>query len=334
VPELSRSSRSWAARVAAVLLFGTSTATADVAPAPPARGVVTLRLENDTFAGLDYWYSHGHELAAVVPVVRRRGRVLRFRLAIGQALYTPRNIHFREPPPRDLPFAAQLRVDAGAILDDVRTTFLLRARFGVVGRAAGGEATQDGIHAMLGVRRPEGWIHQLPDQRAGGLAVATAWHPRLELDGLALVPVGLLRVEAGAMEGRATAGIGLALVHAARAESFLDPELVTTPCRSACAAAFVGVTAAGVWRDLVAEASDAASPPDITRRPWHVALRAGFLLGGPRAAVRFVHVLESRRFDTATRVHPRIHRWGSLELQLPFGGRARRTMGREPSPHR
>ena len=290
-------------------------------PRPP--GAVQLLVENDTFAGLDRWFSHHHALGLVFPLARVGGRALELRAALGQAMYTPRNIQREEPPARDHPFAGHLYLELGATLGAPDHTLALRLRAGVVGPAAGGGQTQDAIHTLLGVRLPRGWDTQLPNQAAVDVALRGALHRRWRLDGVDLTAALLATADVGNASGRAGGAAGLMLsvgLPARAAAGFLDPTLALAfRCPRLCAAAFLGAAAEGVWLDLFTEARGLDEPPAITRRPWRATFRGGLLLAGRRAAVRYVHVRRSRTFSTRDDVHPRWHRWGALELLVPFG---------------
>ncbi|MCP4243541.1 MAG: lipid A deacylase LpxR family protein [bacterium] len=79
-----------------------------------AQGLVHLRIDNDSFAQIDRWYSHRHELGWTGQIYRAPdGPTVALQVRAGQAMWTPRNIQFVDPPERDMPFAGYLYGDVG-----------------------------------------------------------------------------------------------------------------------------------------------------------------------------------------------------------------------------
>ena len=279
---------------------------------------VGLRLDNDSFANIDRWYSHRHELFVAARVHRaRHPTLLQFRW--GQAMWTPRNIQFVEPPERDLSFAGYMYVDAAALLSWEHHTLQLRGRLGVIGPAAGAGPTQEAIHTVLGVRQPRGWGNQLPNQAAGYVSATWAVHRMWNVDGLQLGGIAHVRGDAGNLAVRARSGLMLMLAHGFSDPSPADPLLTAGGCNARpCLAMFVGGSATAVALDLVVDAKGAESPPAIDRRPLIGTLRWGFQVGGPRAWMRYTHIRQTRLFETSPEVHPKNHRWGMFELVIPY----------------
>lgn len=274
---------------------------------------VGLRIDNDSFANIDRWYSHRHELFVTVPI-----RDAHLQLRWGQAMWTPRNIQFVEPPERDLSFAGYMYVDAAGMKTWGRHALQLRGRLGVIGPAAGAGPTQEAIHKVLGVRQPRGWGNQLPNQAAGYVSASWQWHRFWNVDGLQLGGISQVRADVGNLAVRAELGLMVMLAHGF-APSAIDPLLTTRDCRLwPCLAIFVGGAARAVALDLVVDARGAESPPDISRRPLVGTLRWGFQIGGRRAWMRYTHVRQTRIFETDPEVHPKNHRWGVFELVVPY----------------
>jgi len=280
--------------------------------------LLQVRFDNDTFAGLDRWYSNRVDLSWTAPLTRRTHLQLRG----GQVMYTPRNIQRTDPPTRDLAFGAWLYAEAAALHHRRAHTAQLRLRLGVLGPYAGARSVQTAIHAMLGVRRPRGWHNQLEHHVGGELGVTYALHPGIQLDGLLLVPAALVGLDLGNVHQRAILGLGLSLSHGIPASAaFLDPRLSRGHrCPRICGALHLGARVRLAWQDAFVDGDRAPAPPAITRRPWVLELRGGFRLGGRRAWVRYLHVRETRAFDLASGddLHPPTHRYGILELGVPY----------------
>lgn len=278
-----------------------------------AAQVVGARIDNDSFANIDRWYSHRHELFATVPV-----RDAHLQLRWGQVMWTPRNIQFVEPPERDLSFAGYMYLDVAGLLAWEHHQVQVRGRLGVIGPAAGAGPTQKAIHTLLGVRQPRGWGNQLPNQAAGYVSGSWVFHRAWNVDGLELGGIAQVRADLGNLAVRAELTLMAMVAHGFEA-SAIDPLLTTRGCeRWPCMAFFVGGSARAVAYDLVVDARKAESPPDISRRPVVGTLRWGFMVGGRRAWMRYTHVRQTRMFETNPEVHPKNHRWGVFELVVPY----------------
>ncbi len=313
--------------LACVAFLCAATAPASASPPASASGsaastpnVFTLRFDNDTFAGLDRWYSS--HLAAHL-TLQTRVPELQLRFGLGQVLYTPRNIQFVDAPTRDHAFGAWLFADLEALWRTGVHHVSLGLRAGVVGPAAGGEPVQDAMHRVLGVRRPQGWANQLPNQAAFVVAPAWAAAPTRTIGGLDLFFVGAARADLGNAFGRVRAGAGVGLsfgVNAGARIALLEARFVAGHrCPRLCGAVFVGGSIDGVWRDLFVEADGAEVVPNLERRAWVAAFRFGFVLHRRRAWVRYSHVRQTRTFDAPDApFHPRSHHWGSLTVGVPW----------------
>ncbi len=176
-------------------------ARADVIGAPVVKtddrlhfGSFTVYSENDSyFAGTDRYYTNGFKLSALstdlrsftddsVPapvrwIARGLGTLVspdhpyKLGLSLGQNLYTPINIHTPTPAPADRPYAAWLYLGAAfqiyhppAEAGGTARLDVFEVTVGMVGPAALGEQTQNGVHNILGLKRAEGWSYQIHNE--------------------------------------------------------------------------------------------------------------------------------------------------------------------------
>lgn len=142
-----------------------------------------LFIENDMLAGTDRYYTNGFKLGFGVP-----GKTLRrlfegpatsvldllsdddaqhhFGLFFGQNLYTPRDISVREAQPNDRPWAAWLYLGGVAQRRQDDRLHTVEIDIGMLGPAALGEQVQSEWHRLVGVRQPQGWDNQQPNEPA------------------------------------------------------------------------------------------------------------------------------------------------------------------------
>lgn len=150
------------------------------------RDALTLTLENDLYAsGRDQDYTNGVRVAFTsakrpfwavtdahrLPLVPRDAQIT-WDTAIGQSIFTPRDITARRPDPRDRPYAGFLHAAFGL----TATTPLSPAgaqridqwqlTLGIIGPASLAEPAQKFIHQLTGSDRPRGWADQLRNEPA------------------------------------------------------------------------------------------------------------------------------------------------------------------------
>lgn len=141
---------------------------------------LTLKMENDVFAGDDSDYTHGtriewdfhdstapdwfNSLFGKIPVFwSEKGRFW-YTLTLGQDMFTPDNIGASEPIYDDRPYAGYLYLGlAGRKIVRERTTFF-EVDIGVVGPYSMAEDVQSWVHERIGSAKPNGWDNQLHNE--------------------------------------------------------------------------------------------------------------------------------------------------------------------------
>ena len=156
--------------------------------------VFTAYFENDTFSGTDQHYTNGVKLSwlsadlagwgqtgwrktfvDLLPFVNRAEGQKNFGVALGQNIYTPRDISRINPDPVDRPYAGWSYVELAFISKTpaVSDTFAIQA--GLIGPHSLSEDSQRIVHQWSGSVRPRGWDYQLRDEIGVNLAYERRW---------------------------------------------------------------------------------------------------------------------------------------------------------------
>lgn len=198
------------------------------APAPRP-GVFSATFENDTFAGLDRYYTSGarlswHSLDGAPGPLDTAGRLLvpyllpdgpiQWGVALGQNAYTPRKTTRRNPPPDDRPYSGLLYGTLSLFSTTEAELGSASLSLGVMGPASGSAEVQKGVHDVLGKQAPEGWDRQLGNRAAVLLALERRWQlgvPLGEWLELGIVPGA--GVHLGTVQTSAAGGLLLRLGH-------------------------------------------------------------------------------------------------------------------------
>lgn len=161
-------------------------------PGEPAKDVrvastLTITEENDLFAGTDSNYTNGTRLnwvsgdislyakdhwlprflvqsLKVLPFLDRPDMQYNVGLSVAQTIYTPRDIHTSFYLPHDRPYAGWA---FAALALHAKTPFRLdtfEVSPGIVGPASLAGDAQNTVHDILGIRRANGWRHQINNE--------------------------------------------------------------------------------------------------------------------------------------------------------------------------
>ncbi|PHK96621.1 hypothetical protein CR162_01485 [Pseudoroseomonas rhizosphaerae] len=194
----------------------------DQAPPPDPKGTLSFSLENDMFGGSDRYYTNGFQLAwrspsadLPAPLGWLNDRLdwlmgpgaLRWGLAFGQSLYTPRNTDTVLPDPRDRPYAGYLYGAASLSRVSGRTANLFELQLGVVGPSALGEFVQNNYHDIINIDQTNGWKSQLKDEPAITALYERKWRlPLGQLNGFGLEAIPSATVSLGNVQTYAAVG--------------------------------------------------------------------------------------------------------------------------------
>jgi len=172
------------AALLAVLILPAAAQTAAQSPAQtnaPAteKGAFSILFENDIFFNADHDYTNGVELAYTtapndtpdwasafahsLPFFTKKGDV-RTRYAIGQDIFTPRNLALVSPPLTDRPYAGFLYGSIGVVADSGVHLDQLQLTLGVIGPDSLAENSQNFVHDIIKDREAKGWGTQLHNE--------------------------------------------------------------------------------------------------------------------------------------------------------------------------
>lgn len=159
-------------------------------PPPDPAGTLSLQIENDVIGNTDRYYTNGLQITWRSPSSDLPGPLawldrqlafiqgpgtLRWGLAAGQSIFTPRNTQLSNPDPNDRPYAGLL-YGAVSLVRTTGTSFsTLELQLGLVGPSAGGEWVQNEFHSRIGSPRARGWAYQLHDEFVGALILNRIW---------------------------------------------------------------------------------------------------------------------------------------------------------------
>lgn len=319
-----------------------ATTLASAAPAADAaRGLLTLQIENDVFAGVDQQYTNGTYLNYTLPVNELPGwaRWARGGLSglidapdwqaaygVGQSMFTPSDITIPDPPLDERPYAGflfgslYLSADTGSRLDTVAL------EIGVTGPPSLAETMQKFVHNDLGLGDPpRGWDTQLETEVA-----FRALYEQKRRYGFELGP-GFFGLEADVIPQVAvalgTVDTSLAAAVAVRLGEGLDIDYGPPRVRRSVAPMlrgnttselrwnlFAGVGGRLVARDLFLDGNSFRDSRSVDKEPFVADVALGGTIDLGAATVSYTHVFRSPDFET-------LDEWtefGSLALRVPF----------------
>jgi hypothetical protein len=184
------------------------------APAADPGMIFSLQAENDLFGGgTDRHFTHGtrlHCLTAPIHWISALADKLpwfdvekakdepdatiqaRAGISLGQSIFTPEDISRTDLIARERPYAGWLYVGFGLVASQGSNRYdQLELNLGVVGPSSLAEDVQKEWHHIFGLRRPNGWSHQLADEPAAVLFYEQArrfeprnWLFKLKVDGI------------------------------------------------------------------------------------------------------------------------------------------------------
>ena len=314
-----------------------------------ADGNYTLQLENDRIANTDRHYTTGMRLTWVSDskspgaspqwardtlnfIYRQVNSQVegRIGLALGQNIFTPEDIAAPHLVTGDRPYAGWLyggisahaeahRTVAGLSLDTLDTVEL---DIGVVGPMALGEEVQNNFHDLIGVRRANGWDHQLENEPGVMFLFERRWRPEplslgvIEADIIPHAGVSLGNVMTLA-NGGATVRLGQDL-----AVDYGPPHVRPTLSGLAAVAGntgfawylFAGAEGRYVARNIFLDSNTFANSHSVDKKPFVADFQAGAAIVVHDIRLAFTHVFRTREFDGQRRAD----RYGAVSLSARF----------------
>lgn len=303
-------------------------------------GTYSFTFENDVFGGDDKDYTNGVRIDYVTPRndLPVWARFARRNLgwltdagdwyatyALGQNMYTPRDISLETPPADDRPYAGFLYGSVGIAADGGHRLDTIALDFGVVGPAAQADHVQSIVHELIASPDPKGWEHQLENEPAFRLLYERKYRFLSRLD------LGLFSLEADAAPNFSvalgnvdtSAGIGLTLRLGDRlADNYGPPRVrpaVAGPGFFQAAEGlgwyiFAGAEARLVGRNLFVEGNTFGGVTGVDPERLVADFQAGLALQFKSVELTYTHVLRSPEF----RGQEGFTEFGSLNLRFKF----------------
>ena len=283
---------------------------------------LALEYENDVIVGKDRWYTNGVRASWVVPAsgplhdsVRGLGRrtgllrpdsELGYGFALGQNMYTPRDITDPNPPGDDRPYAGWLYFSTGVGETHRGGLRRLLLTVGVVGPASLGEPIQKEVHRMVDTDMPRGWNTQLGNEVTVMLSLERLWRvwEATENNGWGAD----LSTHAGATLGTpyTLAGTGLT-VRAGRhmPEDYSPPRIQPAfpgslqfrPAQRWGWYVFFGVDGQGRAHDTFLDGNTFRDSRSVPRNPWVGELMGGLAMAWRSLRLSHTFTHRTREFD-------------------------------------
>ncbi|MCL7487864.1 MAG: lipid A deacylase LpxR family protein [Desulfobulbaceae bacterium] len=154
------------------------------------RGTLSFVLENDLFYDLDRHYTSGvrliwipreaatpgwaAKLARLVPWFPEQGEI-HHGYALGQSMFTPKDITLADPPLQERPYAGWLYGTIGLGVESGRRLDQFALNIGMVGPASQAEESQKFIHEIINSDEPQGWDTQLKNEFGAVVTYQRSW---------------------------------------------------------------------------------------------------------------------------------------------------------------
>lgn len=285
------------------------------------KGIVSLVIENDMVAGADKDYSSGvrlslmssedkmpywiRSLANFLPIESKGNK--RISVAVGQSIFTPKDITKRTPSPNDHPYVGWLYGSVGIVSDTGKTLDNVMLTLGVVGPLALAEPTQIAMHNVIDSPHPEGWDHQLKNEPGVILTYERKWRGMYELSpfGVAMdvtphVGVNLGNINTDVAAG-ATFRVGYDLpadYGPPRVRPSLPGSDFFIPTKALGGYLFTTISERAVARNIFLDGNTFASSPSVNKEVLVASLQVGAALTYGNTRISYTQVYMEKEYQT------------------------------------
>jgi hypothetical protein len=305
-------------------LLAVLTAAPPVAAVEREEGTLSINFENDLFYDTDRNYTNGVRAAwlsspegtpdwvlraaRLFPLFPRDGTV-RSSYAIGQNMYTPKDITAPDPPRSDRPYAGWLYGTIGVIAETDERLDQLGLTIGMVGPASLARQTQTLIHSIVGADRPQGWASQLRNEPGIVLTYQRSWRQAISETLVFGLPFDVTPHAGGAIGNIYTygdAGVTFRLGDNLSLD-YGPPRIEPAPPGSEYFVPqgfgwylFAGLEGRAVLRNIFLDGNSFRHSRSVDKKP----LIADFQFGGAiiwgKVRLSYTHVLRTHEFDGQT----------------------------------
>jgi len=301
-------------------------------------GTLSFVLENDLLYNADRHYTNGVHLSWLADAgaepqwatdAARRlplfadSEDLRVELALGQNMYTPRDIRRRETPPDDRPYAGWLYGTVGIIAETRQHLDQLQVGLGVVGPASLGEQTQKFVHTYVGSPEPQGWDSQIRNEPTLQAAFQRSWRYRTAtgLPGFDMDAIPHAGANVGNALTYANGGLMLRLGYnipkdygPPRIQPSLPGSGYFEPIGQFGFYVFAGVDGRAVGRNIFLDGNLLADSRNVEKRPLVGDVQLGVAVVWLGVRMAYTHVRRSQEFDGQEQPD----RFGALSISYRF----------------
>ncbi len=282
---------------------------------------ISLVYENDIFQGTDQNYTNGIRLAVLssetntprwsrwiadhILPLSKEGRK-RIGWAIGQNMYTPRDLSTRAPIPDDRPYAGWLYGSVGMVSDTGERLDNVMLTLGMVGPSSYADQTQKFIHRVVDSPRPEGWDNQLHDELGIILTMERKWRSMYEFSpyGLGVDVTPHIGTNLGNINTDASVGATVRFGYDLPADygpPRIRPSLPGSdffvPTQELGGYMFVGVEGRGVARNIFLDGNTFEDSPSVDKKYFVGSLQMGIVLTYKDVRLSFTDVMMTKEFD-------------------------------------
>jgi len=301
------------------------------------KGILSLVIENDSFAGSDHDYTSGIRLswissedkipkpalavANLLPLSSSGNK--RISMAIGQSMYTPKDITDRTPSPDDHPYAGWLYGSVGMVSDTGNTLDNVMLTLGVVGPLALARQSQSFIHSKIGSPHPRGWHNQLHNEPGVILTYERKWRGLYEVSpfgmGIDITPhagVNLGNINTDAAIG-ATLRVGYDLPSdygPPRIRPSLPGSDFFVPTKQLSGYLFTTISERFVARNIFLDGNTFSDSPSVDKKYLVSSLQAGAAITYEQMRLSYTQVYMTKEYETQDSNSV----FGALTLSLRF----------------
>lgn len=305
--------------------------------AKPAKGIFSLVFENDIFSNTDQYYTNGIRLSWLSPPDRTpdwalhtarmfplslKGATVRTSYAIGQDIYTPKNIGMQNPPSDDRPYAGWLYGALGLTAETGPRLDQLELTVGVIGPDSFAKQTQDVMHNLVHTNKAHGWGTQLNNEPGVILTYRRCWRG-LVSESIFGVPFDLTPHAGGALGNVFTyADAGFMLRYGKNLPFDYGPPGTQPnvpgsgffiPQNDFSWYLFAGFDGRAVARNIFLDGNTFRDSRSVAKNPLVGDLQFGIAIIWGRLRLGYTHVLRTREFKTQV---GRVEGFGVLSLSV------------------
>lgn len=301
-------------------------------------GTFSFVLENDLFYNTDRNYTNGVQIAWVprvdsppdwavrvarqIPWFPQEGRV-RHGYALGQNMFTPRDITLINPPLEDRPYAGWLYGTVGLGVETGRQLDQLALTLGVVGPASLAEQSQKFVHKVRNKNRPSGWDTQLGNEPGMMLNYQRSWRGYATKT-LAGLDFDLTPHVGGALGNVYTyANTGLTMRYGKQLPTDYGPLRIQpslpgsgffTPAYKFSWYLFGGFEGRAVARNIFLDGNTFRDSRSVDKKPLVGDLQWGVVMTWGGVRLSYTHAVRTREFKTQTGSD----QFGAFSLSMSF----------------